>query len=85
MTDDVLFLSGAQVTRLPDVEAAIAFTALSSGAADPPAKITHPSRCDDGVAFAHVSRLTAGSGPSRSPAASIRPTRRPDCPPSTPW
>ncbi|MFC8677306.1 hypothetical protein ACFUEN_32025 [Streptomyces griseorubiginosus] len=62
MTDDVLFLSGAQVTRLPDVEAAIAFTALSPGAADPPAKITYPSRCDDGVAFAHVSRLTAGSG-----------------------
>ncbi|MFF7757402.1 hypothetical protein [Streptomyces griseorubiginosus] len=62
MTDDVLFLSGARVTRLPDVEAAIAFTALSSGAADPPAKITYPSRCDDGVAFAHASRLTAGSG-----------------------
>jgi len=62
MTDDVLFLSGARVTRLPDVEAAIAFTALSSGAADPPAKITYPGRCDDGVAFAHVSRLTAGSG-----------------------
>ncbi|MER6497072.1 hypothetical protein [Streptomyces griseorubiginosus] len=62
MTDDVLFLSGAQVTRPPAVEAAIAFTALSSGAAGPPAKITYPSRCDDGVAFAHVSRLTAGSG-----------------------
>ncbi|WP_030314926.1 hypothetical protein [Streptomyces sp. NRRL B-3229] len=67
MTDDVLFLSGAQVARLLHVEAATAsqraaFTALGSGAADPPAKIMHPSRFDDSVAFAYVSRLSADSG-----------------------
>lgn len=67
MTDDVLFLSGEQVTRLLDVDAAIAsqraaFTALGSGAADLPAKIMHPSRFDDSVVFAYVSRLSADSG-----------------------
>ncbi|MFD5595222.1 hypothetical protein [Streptomyces griseorubiginosus] len=67
MTDDVLFLSGAQVTRPLDVDAAIAsqraaFTALGSGAADPPTKIMLPSRFDDGVVLAYVSRLSAGSG-----------------------
>ncbi|MFF7046787.1 hypothetical protein ACFY94_00165 [Streptomyces griseorubiginosus] len=67
MTDDVLFLSGEQVARLLDVEAAIAsqpaaFTALGSGAAGPPARIMHPSRFDDSVVLAHVSRLSADSG-----------------------
>ncbi|MFC8430649.1 ornithine cyclodeaminase family protein [Streptomyces sp. NPDC057253] len=67
MTDDVLFLSGEQVTRLLDVDAAIAsqraaFTALGSGTADLPAKIMHPSRFDDSVVFAYVSRLSADSG-----------------------
>jgi ornithine cyclodeaminase len=67
MTDDVLFLSGEQVTRLLDADTAIAsqraaFTALGSGAADLPAKIMHPSRFDDSVVFAYVSRLSADSG-----------------------
>ncbi|MFK4104566.1 ornithine cyclodeaminase family protein [Streptomyces sp. NPDC019531] len=67
MTDDVLFLSGEQVTRLLDMDTAIAsqraaFTALGSGAADLPAKIMHPSRFDDSVVFAYVSRLSADSG-----------------------
>ncbi|MDQ0906341.1 alanine dehydrogenase [Streptomyces canus] len=67
MTDDVLFLSGPQVTRLLDADTAIAsqraaFTALGSGAADLPAKIMHPSRFDDSVVFAYVSRLSADSG-----------------------
>ncbi|NEA99568.1 ornithine cyclodeaminase family protein [Streptomyces sp. SID13726] len=67
MTDDVLFLSGQQVTRLLDVDTAIAsqraaFTALGSGTADRPAKIMHPSRFDDSVVFAYVSRLSADSG-----------------------
>jgi ornithine cyclodeaminase len=67
MTDDVLFLSGEQVTRLLDVDRAIAsqraaFTALGSGTADLPAKIMHPSRFDDSVVFAYVSRLSADSG-----------------------
>lgn len=67
MTDDVLFLSGPQVTRLLDADTAIAsqraaFTALGSGTADLPAKIMHPSRFDDSVLFAYVSRLSADSG-----------------------
>ncbi|MFI0543846.1 ornithine cyclodeaminase family protein [Streptomyces sp. WSLK1-3] len=67
MTDDVLFLSGEQVTRLLDADTAIAsqraaFTALGSRAADLPAKIMHPSRFDDSVVFAYVSRLSADSG-----------------------
>lgn len=67
MTDDVLFLSGEQVTRLLDVDRAIAsqraaFTALGAGTADLPAKIMHPSRFDDSVVFAYVSRLSADSG-----------------------
>ena len=67
MTDDVLFLSGAQVARLLDVDTAIAsqraaFAALGSGTADLPPKIMHPSRFDDSVLFAYVSRLSADSG-----------------------
>ncbi|MDH6606180.1 alanine dehydrogenase [Streptomyces sp. SAI-208] len=67
MTDDVLFLSGEQVTRLLDADTAIAsqraaFTALGAGTADLPAKIMHPSRFDDSVVFAYVSRLSADSG-----------------------
>ncbi|MDH6588426.1 alanine dehydrogenase [Streptomyces sp. SAI-133] len=67
MTDDVLFLSGEQVTRLLDADTAIAsqraaFTALGAGTADLPAKIMHPSRFDDSVVFGYVSRLSADSG-----------------------
>ncbi|MFJ8135100.1 ornithine cyclodeaminase family protein [Streptomyces sp. NPDC096013] len=67
MTDDVLFLSGDRVTDLLDADAAIAsqraaFTALGDGAADLPGKIMHPSRFDDSVVFAYVSRLSADTG-----------------------
>ena len=62
-----LYLSREQVVELLDTEAAIAsqraaFTALGTGAADLPAKIMHPSRFDDSVVFAYVSRLSADSG-----------------------
>ena len=67
MTDDVLFLSGDRVRDLLDADAAIAsqraaFTALGAGAADLPGKIMHPSRFDDSVVFAYVSRLSADTG-----------------------
>jgi len=67
MTDDVLFLSGDQVTRLLSLDAAIAsqraaFLALGSTGADLPGKIMHPSRFDDSVVFAYVSRLSADTG-----------------------
>ncbi|MFE9443877.1 ornithine cyclodeaminase family protein [Streptomyces sp. NPDC006602] len=67
MTDDVLFLSGQQVARLLDADTAIAsqraaFTALGAGGADLPGKIMHPSRFDDSVVFAYVSRLSADTG-----------------------
>ncbi|MFE0250976.1 ornithine cyclodeaminase family protein [Streptomyces sp. NPDC059010] len=67
MTDDVLFLSGDQVTGLLGLDAAIAsqraaFTALGADAADLPGKIMHPSRFDDSVVFAYVSRLSADTG-----------------------
>ncbi|WP_405592658.1 ornithine cyclodeaminase family protein [Streptomyces sp. NBC_01092] len=67
MTDDVLFLTGEQVSRLLDLDAAIAsqraaFTALGADAADLPGKIMHPSRFDDSVVFAYVSRLSADTG-----------------------
>ncbi|KOG42880.1 ornithine cyclodeaminase family protein [Streptomyces resistomycificus] len=67
MTDDVLFLSARQVARLLDPDTAIAsqraaFTALGTGGADLPGKIMHPSRFDDSVVFAYVSRLSADSG-----------------------
>ncbi|MFJ9893076.1 ornithine cyclodeaminase family protein [Streptomyces sp. NPDC091280] len=67
MTDDVLFLSGDRVTRLLDPDAAIAsqraaFTALGERTADLPGKIMHPSRFDDSVVFAYVSRLSADTG-----------------------
>lgn len=67
MTDDVLFLSGDQVTRLLSVDAAIAsqraaFLALGSTGADAPGKIMYPSRFDDSVMFAYLSRLSADTG-----------------------
>lgn len=67
MTDDVLFLSGRQVARLLDADTAIAsqheaFTALGTGGVDLPGKIMHPSRFDDSVVFAYVSRLSADTG-----------------------
>ncbi|MEU6350959.1 ornithine cyclodeaminase family protein [Streptomyces sp. NPDC047072] len=67
MTDDVLFLSGEQVGRLLDADTAIAsqraaFTALARGEADLAPKIMRPSRFDDSVVFAYVSRLSADSG-----------------------
>ena len=67
MTDDVLFLSGEQVSRLLGPDTAIAsqraaFTALAAGGADLPGKIMHPSRFDDSVVFAYVSRLSADTG-----------------------
>ena len=67
MTDDVLFLSGDRVTDLLDTDTAIAsqraaFTALGDGEADLPGKIMHPSRFDDSVVFAYVSRLSADTG-----------------------
>ncbi|MFI6550851.1 ornithine cyclodeaminase family protein [Streptomyces prunicolor] len=67
MTDDVLFLSGDRVRHLLDADAAIAsqraaFTALGDGDADLPGKIMHPSRFDDSVVFAYVSRLSADTG-----------------------
>lgn len=67
MTDDVLFLSGGRVARLLDTDTAIAsqraaFTALGAGDADLPGKIMHPSRFDDSVVFAYVSRLSADTG-----------------------
>ena len=67
MTDDVLFLSGDRVTDLLDADAAIAsqraaFTALGDDNADLPGKIMHPSRFDDSVVFAYVSRLSADTG-----------------------
>ncbi|WP_328874962.1 ornithine cyclodeaminase family protein [Streptomyces sp. NBC_00287] len=67
MTDDVLFLSGDQVTRLLSLDAAIAsqraaFVALGSNGADLPGKIMHPSRFDDSVMFAYLSRLSADTG-----------------------
>nr|WSY50265.1 ornithine cyclodeaminase family protein [Streptomyces sp. NBC_00886] len=67
MTDDVLFLSGDRVKNLLDADAAIAsqraaFTALGDGDADLPGKIMHPSRFDDSVVFAYVSRLSADTG-----------------------
>ncbi|MEU1408723.1 ornithine cyclodeaminase family protein [Streptomyces sp. NPDC005728] len=65
--DDVLFLSGAEVTRLLGADAAIAsqraaFTALGTGEADLPGKIMEPSRFDDSVVFAYVSRLSKDTG-----------------------
>ncbi|MGW7402205.1 ornithine cyclodeaminase family protein [Streptomyces sp. NPDC054833] len=68
MTDDVLFLSGEQVVRLLDLDAAIAsqraaFTALGTGDADLPGKIMEPSRFDDSVVFAYLARLSADTGP----------------------
>ncbi|MFJ5966920.1 ornithine cyclodeaminase family protein [Streptomyces sp. NPDC093060] len=67
MTDDVLFLSAAEVTRLLGPDAAIAsqraaFTALGTGEADLPGKIMQPSRFDDSVVFAYVSRLSKDTG-----------------------
>ncbi|WP_043671971.1 ornithine cyclodeaminase family protein [Streptomyces xylophagus] len=67
MTDDVLFLSGDRIRHLLDADAAIAsqraaFTALGAGDADLPGKIMHPSRFDDSVVFAYVSRLSADTG-----------------------
>jgi ornithine cyclodeaminase len=67
MTDDVLFLSGDRIRHLLDTDAAIAsqraaFTALGDGDADLPGKIMHPSRFDDSVVFAYVSRLSADTG-----------------------
>ncbi|MFD5008833.1 ornithine cyclodeaminase family protein [Streptomyces chartreusis] len=67
MTDDVLFLTGDQVSRLLGLDAAIAsqraaFAALGADAADLPGKIMHPSRFDDSVVFAYVSRLSADTG-----------------------
>lgn len=67
MTDDVLFLSGDRVTRLLDADTAIAsqraaFTALGDELADLPGKIMHPSRFDDSVVFAYLSRLSADTG-----------------------
>ncbi|NGO06331.1 ornithine cyclodeaminase family protein [Streptomyces sp. HC44] len=67
MTDDVLYLSGHQVTELLDTDAAIAsqraaFTALGDGTADLPGKIMHPSGFDDSVMFAYVARLSADTG-----------------------
>ncbi|KOU77982.1 ornithine cyclodeaminase [Streptomyces sp. MMG1533] len=67
MTDDVFFLSGEQVARLLDADTAIAsqraaFTALGAGGVDLPGKIMHPSRFDDSVVFAYVSRLSADTG-----------------------
>ncbi|MGW2748213.1 ornithine cyclodeaminase family protein [Streptomyces sp. NPDC001450] len=65
--DDVLFLSAAEVTRLLGADAAIAsqraaFTALGTGEADMPGKIMQPSRFDDSVVFAYVSRLSKDTG-----------------------
>ncbi|MCZ0985787.1 hypothetical protein O1M54_09295 [Streptomyces diastatochromogenes] len=65
--DDVLFLSAAEVTRLLGADAAIAsqraaFTALGTGEADLPGKIMEPSRFDDSVVFAYVSRLSKDTG-----------------------
>ncbi|MFF3464564.1 hypothetical protein ACWCQN_25825 [Streptomyces sp. NPDC001984] len=67
MTDEILFLSGDRVTELLDADTAIAsqraaFTALGTGGADLPAKIMHPSRFDDSVVFAYVSRMSADTG-----------------------
>ncbi|MFE6359359.1 ornithine cyclodeaminase family protein [Streptomyces sp. NPDC057806] len=67
MTDDLLFLSGDRVTRLLSWDAAIAsqraaFVALGSTGADLPGKIMHPSRFDDSVVFAYLSRLSADTG-----------------------
>jgi ornithine cyclodeaminase len=67
MTDDVLFLSGDRIRHLLDADTAIAsqraaFTALGAGEADLPGKIMHPSRFDDSVVFAYVSRLSADTG-----------------------
>ncbi|MEU1453631.1 ornithine cyclodeaminase family protein [Streptomyces avermitilis] len=65
--DDVLYLSSRRVTELLDTDAAIAsqraaFTALGDGTAEFPGKIMHPSRFDDSVVFAYVSRLSADTG-----------------------
>ncbi|MEU2585486.1 ornithine cyclodeaminase family protein [Streptomyces avermitilis] len=65
--DDVLYLSSRRVTELLDTDAAIAsqraaFTALGDGTAELPGKIMHPSRFDDSVVFAYVSRLSADTG-----------------------
>src|SRR5687767_7838179 len=67
MTDDVLFLSGDQVTRLLSWDAAIAsqraaFVALGATGVDLPGKIMHPSRFDDSVMSAYLSRLSADTG-----------------------
>ncbi|MEU9733357.1 ornithine cyclodeaminase family protein [Streptomyces sp. NPDC048002] len=67
MTDDVLFLSGDRVTGLLTPDAAIAsqraaFVALGTTGADAPEKIMHPSRFDDSVLFAYLSRLSADTG-----------------------
>ncbi|MFI1358484.1 ornithine cyclodeaminase family protein [Streptomyces sp. NPDC020898] len=70
MTDDVLFLSRDQVAALLDTGTAIAsqraaFGALGAGGAsapDLPGKIMHPSRFDDSVVFAYVSRLSRDTG-----------------------
>jgi len=62
-----LFLSREQVAELLDLDAAIAsqraaFGALGDGSAELPGKIMHPSRFDDSVVFAYVSRLSADTG-----------------------
>ncbi|MFI9168691.1 ornithine cyclodeaminase family protein [Streptomyces lincolnensis] len=67
MTDDILFLAADRVEQLLDLDTAIrsqraAFTALGRQEADLPAKIMHPSRFDDSVVFAYLSRLSADSG-----------------------
>lgn len=67
MSDDILFLSGDRVTRLLSWDAAIAsqraaFEALGTSGADAPGKIMHPSRFDDSVMFAYLSRLSADTG-----------------------
>ncbi|MDW4909942.1 hypothetical protein RB628_32585 [Streptomyces sp. ADMS] len=70
MTDDVLFLSRDRVTALLGTDTAIAsqraaFGALGEGGAstpDLPGKIMHPSRFDDSVVFAYVSRRSRDTG-----------------------
>jgi ornithine cyclodeaminase len=67
MSDDILFLGPDRVAELLDPDTAIrsqraAFTALGDGTADLPDKIMHPSRFDDGVVFAYLSRLSADTG-----------------------
>ncbi|WP_328751763.1 hypothetical protein OHT57_40205 [Streptomyces sp. NBC_00285] len=57
MTDDVLFLSGEQATRLLDADTAL----TAPGAVHPPARKTHPGRFDDSLVFAHHSRPHTGA------------------------